>query len=113
MPWAKFDERYPSHRKVRPLSDSAFRLDASAICWSAEHLTDGFIPEGDLPIVSDCKNPKKAATELVDRGRWEVTVGGWRIHDYLDYNPGSDEVKAQRERDAERKRRGRENRRSA
>jgi hypothetical protein len=43
MPWAKFDDRYPWHRKVRPLSDAAFRLDVSAICWCAENLTDGVI----------------------------------------------------------------------
>ena len=40
MPWAKFDDRYPWHRKVRGLSDAAFRMDVSAVCWCAENLTD-------------------------------------------------------------------------
>ena len=113
MPWARFDERYPSHRKVRPLSDAAFRLDVSAVCWSSEHLTDGFVSTDDLALVSDVKRPKAAANELVKRGRWDEVDGGWAIHDFHIYNPSSDKVRADREAAAERQRRAREAARAA
>jgi len=71
MPWARFDDRFPSNRKIRKLSDRAFRLYVSAICWSAENLTDGFIPEGDLRLVADVRGPKTVAAELVAAGLWD------------------------------------------
>lgn len=109
MVWAKFDDRYPWHRKVRPLSDAAFRLDVSAVCWCAENLTDGVIKAEHLPLVSDVKRPAKAAAELVKWGRWhdnghdcescpEVPPGGWVVHDYLDYNPLRSKVEDDREK---------------
>jgi hypothetical protein len=109
MPWAKFDDRYPWHRKVRPLSDAAFRLDVSAICWCAENLTDGVILPEHLPLLSDVKRPAKAAAELVRQQRWhdeaagcevcpDVPAGGWVIHDYLGYNPTREKVEEDREK---------------
>jgi hypothetical protein len=108
MPWAKFDDRYPWHRKVRPLSDAAFRLDVSAVCWCAENLTDGLIEPEHLTLVSDVKRPSKAAAELVKTGRWhgaghdcpscpDVSPGAYVIHDYLDFNPTREKVEKDRE----------------
>ncbi len=108
MPWAKFDDRYPWHRKVRPLSDAAFRLDVSAICWCAENLTDGVIEPEHLALVSDVKRPQKVAAELVRTGRWHaadhdceacptVAPGAHVIHDYLHFNPTREKVERDRE----------------
>lgn len=108
MTWAKFDDRYPWHRKVRRLSDAAFRMDVSAVCWCAENLTDGVIEEEHLLLVSDVKNPRKAAAELVRAGRWHdenhacescpaLSPGAHVIHDYLDYNPTREKVERERE----------------
>lgn len=108
MPWARFDDRYPSNRKVRPLSDAAFRLDVSAVCWSNENLTDGVIARDELTLVADIRHHAKAAEELVLRGRWDKTEGGWQIHDFLVYNPSRDQVLADRAKAAERQRKARE-----
>jgi hypothetical protein len=97
MPWARFDERYPGNRKIRRLSDAAFRLDVSAICWSNEHLTNGKIPDDDLDAIGDVKRAKSAANELVRKGRWEQLDDGYQIHDFLEYNPSREKVLAQRE----------------
>lgn len=115
MPWARFDDRYPSNRKVRPLSDAAFRLDVSAICWSSEHLTDGRVPLDDITAVSDVRRPTVYASELVGRGRWHKPghscedcahiESGWVIHDYLKYNPPRSKVLAEREAKAKRQQR--------
>lgn len=86
MTWVKLTSGFPMHRKIRPLSDAAFRLCVSAMCYSAENGTDGHILVGDLALVSDVKKPERAAQELVNRGLWESDDIGWHIHDYLDYN---------------------------
>lgn len=113
MPWARFDDRFPSNRKIRKLSDAAFRLYVSAVCWSGENLTDGFVADDDLMIVSDVRDPETAAEELVRRELWEQVAGGWLIHDYFDYNPRAAQVKAEREAKSARQQRWRENKRSA
>lgn len=112
MPWARFEDRYPANRKVRPLSDTAFRLDVTAVCWSSEQLTDGHV--ADLADLVGVKRPEKAAAELVSRGRWHLPghtcpspkcppiVDGWLIHDYLVYNPSREKVLTEREAKAKR-----------
>jgi hypothetical protein len=107
MPFGLFEGRYPVNRKIRPLSDAAFRLDVSGVCWSADNLTDGHIPEADLRAVSDVRQPTKAVRELVARGRWHEPghecvrcppiADGWVIHDYHDFNPRGGEIKAAQE----------------
>lgn len=111
MPWARFDDHMPSHRKIRALSDAAFRLWVSSICWSNANKTDGFIAEDELAFVSDVESPSGAVPELVRRGLWEVVGGGWLVHDFHDYNPSVERVSAERELKSERQRRWREKRR--
>lgn len=97
MPWARFDDRFPSNRKVRLLSDAAFRLYVSAICWSAENLTDGVVKKTELRLVSDVKAASRRAQELVEAGLFEALEGdGWKIHDYHEYNPTAEQVRADR-----------------
>jgi hypothetical protein len=97
MPWARFDDRFPSNRKVRPLSDGAFRLYVSSVCWSAENLTDGVVKTAELRLVADVKAARTRAKELVEHGLWEELRGvGWRIHDYHEYNPTAEQVRADR-----------------
>ena len=108
MPWAKFDDRFPSHRKIRLLSDGAFRLFVSSICWCSEQLTDGRIATEELRIVSDVRDPESAAGELVARGLWEQVDGGWLVHDFHDYNPTAAAVRDERAKAAARQRRARD-----
>jgi hypothetical protein len=97
MPWARFDDRFPSNRKVRLLSDGAFRLYVSAICWSAENLTDGVIKTAELRLVADVRAARTRAKELVEAELFEVLEGvGWKIHDYHEYNPTAEQVRTDR-----------------
>lgn len=109
MSWARFDDRFPSNRKVRLLSDAAFRLYVSSICWSAENLTDGVVKTKELRLVADVKNAPKRVQELVESGLWEPVTGtGWRIHDYHEYNPTAEQVRAERKAKSARQQRWRE-----
>jgi len=111
VPWAKFDDRFPSNRKIRLLSDGAFRLYVSAVCWSAENLTDGVIGTSELRLVADVRAARTRAKELVDHGLWEIVPGvGWCIHDYHEYQPTADQVRQQRKTKAARQKRWRDGR---
>jgi hypothetical protein len=69
MPWVRFDDQYPIHRKVASLSDAAYRLHSTAIFWCARNLTDGWVPEDDLDqVCAQVRNPKKFLAELLRRG---------------------------------------------
>ncbi|MGK9463971.1 hypothetical protein ACSLFT_28655 [Streptomyces sp. G6] len=105
MPWVKLDDRFPSHRKVALLSDRAFRLHVSAICWCSENLTDGRITDRELPLVAKVRGVKATAQALADAGLWDRTDDGWQIHDYLDFNPSREQVLAERKKNAERQER--------
>jgi hypothetical protein len=110
MPWVKLDDRFPSHRKIALLSDRAFRLHVSAMCWCAENLTDGRIGDRELGLVTRVRGVKATAKQLEDAGLWDRTEDGWEIHDYLDYNPSREQVLIERKRNAERQERFRRRR---
>jgi hypothetical protein len=111
MPWVRFDDQYPIHRKVKPLSDSEMRFHIEAIFWCARNLTDGFVPAEDVSDVSAVRRPHKVIPCLVARGllheaghvcqspKCPPSPGGdgWMIHDYLDYQPSKLKVQAGRE----------------
>lgn len=105
MPWVKIDDRFPSHRKIALLSDRAFRLHVSAICWCAENLTDGRIGDRELALITRVRGVKATAEQLEAAGLWDRTDGGWAIHDYLDYNPTREQVLLERKKNAERQER--------
>jgi len=105
MPWVKLDDRFPSHRKIALLSDRAFRLHVSAICWSAENLTDGHIGDRELALITRIRGVKATAKELEAAGVWDRMDDGWSIHDYLDYNPSREQVLLDRKKNAERQER--------
>jgi hypothetical protein len=87
------------------LSDRAFRLHVSAICWCAENLTDGHISDRELTLVANIRGIKATAKLLEEAGVWDRTDEGWVIHDYLDYNPSREQVLLERKRNAERQER--------
>jgi hypothetical protein len=113
MPWVRFDDRFPTHRKIRRLSDAAFRMHVSAIHWCSEHLTDGHVPAGELDLVSDVKSPLRVVPELERAGLWKPSSSGWEIHDFLEYQPSAEKVRAERDAKKERQERWKEKQRAA
>jgi hypothetical protein len=89
--WVKLDDGMPDNLKVGPLSDRAFRLHITALCFCGQQLTDGQVPT--WWIERRGADPK----ELVDAELWTANAGGWEIHDFLVYNPSRAEVQGKRE----------------
>jgi hypothetical protein len=90
----------PQHRKVAPRSDAAFRLHFTAMCWCVEQLTDGQVPldvPATLTAAPQGKRLKAAIEELLSSGLWDRTDTHYVIHDFLDWNPSAEVVRANRE----------------
>ena len=93
MSWVKIDDAMPDHLKVVPLSDAAFRAYVTSICYAARSLSDGFIP---FKKAKEFAGRARVIQELVP-GLWETAEGGFRVHDYLQYNPSREAVTKLRE----------------
>lgn len=99
MPWVNKDDQFPEHPKVWGLSDAAYRLHDSGICYCNRHLTDGLISADKVPSLVP-RFRKATLIELVEKGIWIALLGGetYEIHDFLDWNRSRDQVLADRER---------------
>lgn len=97
--WVKIDDQFPSHPKVIKAGLEARALFITSLCYSANHLTDGFVTVEVTPLLtamSQISNGDVAVKKLVEVGLWEVCEGGYMIHDFLVYNPNSDKIRAER-----------------
>lgn len=110
MSWAKVDDQLHGHRKAKlawKYHPRALGLHLLALSYCAGHLTDGFVDlefvEEKLPAGRERENVTAA---LVNAGLWVPENGGWRINDWLDYNPSRAEVLDKRAKDSARKARG-------
>jgi hypothetical protein len=100
MSWLKLDDCFFRHPKVIAAGRDARDLYLAGLCYCGAGLTDGVIPAGALRILGadvDIDDPKAAVTTLVRVGLWEMIESGeYRVHDYLEYNPSAEKVKAER-----------------
>lgn len=107
MGWVRLDDNFADHPKVIGLSDTAFRLFITGLCYSNRQLTDGLIPYQMVNAwVGD--NPEKPSDELEDQNLWERVDKGFMIRSYDEYQPTRDEVEKKRGQAKERLARYRE-----
>jgi hypothetical protein len=104
MPWFRMDDSFHSHPKTIKAGNEAIGLYARCGTYAAEHLTDGFIPDEVVLLYGS----RELAAVLVSAKLWRRARGGWRIHDYLDYNPSRKTVENERRTNAERQKRWRQ-----
>src|SRR5581483_3384403 len=112
-PNVMLDPRFPDHPKILAAGPLAAWLHVAGICYANRHLTDGFIPVGQLTHL--CALPanvgglaERLARDLVDVGLWHEADGGFEIHDYAHYQPTRSFLEERREHWRTRKRRQRE-----
>jgi hypothetical protein len=114
MTWLKKDDRFPEHRKIRRLSDGAYRLHDTALCHVARDESDGLLTPDDLEELTHWSRLRRKVDELITAGLWEPQPdGSYAIHDYLDWNRSHAELEAGREADRRRQAARRENARHA
>jgi hypothetical protein len=103
MPWFKVDDQLATHPKVAHAGLAAMGLWVKAGSWCAQHLTDGFVPNGTLRILGANKTH---AAALVRVGLWIEVEGGYQFRDWLDYQPSRAHVQDVREKRRKAGRRG-------
>lgn len=101
MSWVRLDDQFPDHPKVVAAGPAAGWLYVCGLAYCARYLTDGFIPKDQVRRLADVGNAQRQAEILVSVGLWEHSDGGYRVHDYLEYNPSKEKVLATRELRAE------------
>ncbi|MET7949235.1 hypothetical protein [Micromonospora sp. NPDC005324] len=111
MTWFKVDDSFHSHPKVLAAEPAALGLWVVAGSWSGANLSDGFIPDHVLPrLLPDAAS---LAQQLVAAGLWKRARGGYRFHDWGDFNPKREEVEEERKAARERMRNLRTKRKGA
>lgn len=93
MSWFKVDDKLHDHYKARRAGKAAMGVWVLAGSWSADNLTDGFIPA----YVLARWGTKVDANRLVEAGLWIPETyrqeSGWRFRDWQDYQPTATDVK--------------------
>ena len=102
MPWFRLDDSFHSHPKVIAAGNEAIGLYVRCGAYAAQHLTDGFIPEHVALLYGSAT----LADTLVQTKLWRRARGGWRMPDYLDFNPSREQVVDKRKVRAEAGRKG-------
>lgn len=103
--WFKVDDSFFSNPKTAMLSDGATALWLRSGSWSAQQLTDGFIPARMVPMF---RGSDDSVRELCEVGLWERDDerDGYWFHDWSDYQPDGEEVDALRRKRSEAGKRG-------
>lgn len=100
MTWIKLEDKAPRHPKVAGLSDKAFRVWVTAMCYASEFLTDGILPPAYLITVKQAIQDELVAAGLWDRVTSSEQSGGavvLSIHDYLGHQTSKASVERKKE----------------
>lgn len=126
MAWVKIDDGFSEHPKLLQAGPLAMAMQIAALCYCNRNLTDGFVPRAAAARLLDLTGIgmrmwnngsfgggedatwELVVEDLVSAGVWDVVPGGWRIHDYLEYQPSKASVLEEREKTRQRVNRWRE-----
>jgi hypothetical protein len=111
--WSKLDDALIDHRKIflagRAIGKNgpviALGFYTLSLLWTNKHLTDGFLPEDVILGFGHAEHPLSIAGALAKADLFEKVAGGFKIHDFNEYNPSASEIKKKRKEDRLRKQR--------
>lgn len=116
--WAKLDDELFNHpkiatagRKIGGRNGGAVALGfyTAALLWTNKYLTDGLIPEDAMRTWTFADKPLAIADALTRARLFEKVKGGYRIHDFHEYNPAAADIRKKRKEDRLRKQAARAN----
>ena len=114
MTWFKVDDKLHSNSKVRKVlavEPAALSLWVVAGSWSSDSLTDGFVPDHQLPWLIPA-GAEQLALQLVTARLWRRVRGGYQFHEWdadgdgTKRNPTKIEVEEERRKKADAGRKG-------
>jgi len=102
--WVRLDDTLDDHKKYRALNPAAGWLHIRGLLFCARQLTDGHIPEHVARDLAAQVDPQQSMLDgehplialLVQRTIWERDADGYKVHDYLDYNPSRRNIERER-----------------
>jgi hypothetical protein len=122
MPWIRVDDNFDEHPKFAKAGPLGIALWLAGLAYCNRNLTDGFIPWATAQsliswsfITSEEKGEKVWTCDvgsgqfgdnvtcpfvinlLLEAGLWDQVPGGYRVHDFHDYQPSKSQVLAERE----------------
>ena len=111
--WSRLDDALLDHRKVYDAGDRigkngqviAIGLYAIGLMWTNKQLSDGYLPAAVVKRFP-CVRPLDVAQALVKAKLWEAVDGGYKIHDFADWNYTAADIRSRRRTERERKRKG-------
>lgn len=112
MSWGKIDDQFHAHRKAKRAwkgHPRALGMHLLAMSYCAGQLTDGLVDDEFVEEKLPNKREREQVCEaLVAAELWIREDDGWRINDWLEYNPSRADTLDKRRKDSERKARGRD-----
>jgi hypothetical protein len=101
MSWIRLTDTFPEDDKVDGLSDRAFRMFVTGLCYCGRNLTDGYLTTKAISTVAASSGvPKRSISTVVSEletvGLWHRYAHGYWTPKYLDYNPSAEQVRADR-----------------
>jgi hypothetical protein len=99
MSWARIDDQLAFHRKAVSAGNAVVGAWIRMIAWSSAHLSDGIIPQPIARLIASQNELDRA----VSCGLLEKNNDDYVIHDYLDWNPSAERIRAERAADRLRK----------
>lgn len=96
MTWLRLDDSFPDHPKVIGLSDKAFRLHISALCYCTKHLTNGSFSK-QIANKLAIQNAQRTIQILLNLGLWIRTETGYEIHDFLKHQTSKEQAEQEKE----------------
>lgn len=83
---------------ITGLSHQAYRLHVSALVYCSRNLTDGEVTARAVKVLQAILGYtlRRFVVELVTAGLWVPAGDGWRVRNYLEFNPDADTVKKEK-----------------
>lgn len=119
MPWVRIDDHFDEHPKLAAVGPLAWGVWLAGIAYCNRNLTDGFIPRSKAHSFTTFETVDEENLVwtlgrssghsgfdidsewviglLLGQGLWEIVPGGYRVHDYEDFQPTKAQVLADRE----------------
>ncbi|TMQ62541.1 MAG: hypothetical protein E6K78_11485 [Candidatus Eisenbacteria bacterium] len=97
MTWIKLDDAFDQHPKLLEVGPVAAWVFVRSLCYSGRNLTDGLITRAVArELAGSSRQGQRVVSALVAARLWEITTGGYAIHDFLEYQPSRASVLAVR-----------------
>ena len=94
LAYVKVHDLLPEHPKIERLSDAAFRLYISSLCWCGRHTPLGVFPAAAVTQMVKCRRVQPLVRSILGAGLWHdawhdclrccrAETGEYVIHDFI------------------------------